>query len=73
MSEDRPQCAFRAGLPTPEEIAERLREVANDMRDLGTMMDYLGGFDVVGVRGRALIFMAQPLTAWAHEIEEAHG
>lgn len=60
-------------LPTNAEIAERLRAVANEMRRLGAMMDYLGGFDVLGARGRALIRVSQIPMEWAQEIEEAQG
>lgn len=52
MSEDRPRYEVTkpAGepLPTNAEIAERLRDLAHDMRDIGMTMDYVGGFGDVG-------------------------
>lgn len=73
MSEDRPQYAATKTppdpIPTNAEIAERLRAVAHEMRSLGGMMDYVGGFHMIGFCGRSLVDMAQRPTEWAHEIE----
>ena len=74
MSEDRPQYqAERDTVPTNAEIAERLRALSEQMADLGCDMEFLGGFGVVGTRGRMLLHMAQHPMDWAHEIEEAQG
>ena len=72
MSEDRPQYQ-RDPVPTNAEIAERLRALSEQMADLGCDMEFLGGFGVVGTRGRMLLHMAQHPMDWAHEIEEAQG
>jgi len=70
MSEDRPQYqAERDTVPTNAEIAERLRALSEQMADLGCDMEFLGGFGVVGTRGRMLLHMAQHPMDWAHEIE----
>ena len=68
MSEDRPQYQ-RDTVPTNAEIAERLRALSEQMADLGCDMEFLGGFGVVGTRGRMLLHMAQHPMDWAQEIE----
>ena len=73
MSEDRPQYQAERTVPTNAEIAERLRALSEQMADLGCDMEFLGGFGVVGTRGRMLLHMAQHPMDWAHEIEEAQG
>ena len=72
MSEDRPQYQ-RDTVPTNAEIAERLRTLSEQLADLGCDMEFLGGFGVVGTRGRMLLHMAQHPMDWAHEIEEEQG
>lgn len=77
MSEDRPQYAAIKTLPDPRpthaEIAERLRALVHEMRDIGMTMDYVGGFGPTGTRGRELIWAAQIVGDWAQEIEGAQG
>ena len=74
MSEDRPLYqAERDTVPTNAEIAERLRTVAHEMRDIGMTMDYVGGLGATGFYGRMMIYMAQRPMDWADEIEEAQG
>ena len=73
MSEDRQQYQAERTVPTHAEIAERLRTLSEQLADLGCDMEFLGGFGVVGTRGRMLIHMAQHPMDWAHEIEEAQG
>ena len=76
MSEDRPQYAAKTvGHPTTThaEIAERLQALACEMHELGTAMDYVGGFGPMSKRGRSLINAAWNYFEWAQEIEGAQG
>ena len=76
MSEDRPQYAAKpVGHPRPTnaEIADMLRALVHEMRDIGMTMDYVGGFGPTGTRGRELIWAARIVGDWAQEIEGARG
>ena len=75
MSEDRPLYEVLAemgkDMPPPDaaEIAERLRALAHEMRDIGMTMDYVGGLGATAFYGRMMIYMAQRPMDWADEIE----
>lgn len=71
MSEDRP--AYAAGTeapPTPAEIAERLRRLADEMFLLGAEMEYVGGFGVLRKRGTVLRDMHSLMRDWADEMTD---
>ena len=43
-------------LPTPKEIAHRLRLLSQQMQDLGAAMEYTAGFDgAMAARGKELL------------------
>ena len=43
-------------LPTPQEIAHRLRLLSQQMQDLGAAMEYTAGFDgAMAARGKELL------------------
>lgn len=79
MSEDRPTYPVNDPLahgtppPTPAEIAERLRRLADDMHAVGVDMEYFGGFGKAGARGVNMQDVSHIVRAWAHEIEGAQG
>ena len=76
MSEDRPQYAAKpVGHPRPTnaEIADMLRALVHEMRDIGGTMDYLGGMGLMAEHGRMLVEQAAIVSTWAQEIEGAQG
>jgi len=55
---------------THSEIAERLRALAEEMADLGTAMDYFGGFNGrMSQHGMELCGAASIVREWVGEIE----
>lgn len=57
---------------TRAEIAEALRDLALEMRTLGTAMDYYGGFDTeMSQHGRELVGAGLVAADWAKHIEES--
>ena len=54
----------------PAEMSQRLRHLSAEMIDLGTSMDYFGGFDSEIVRrGREMVGAGQIAKLWADEID----
>lgn len=72
MSEDRPQYQAERTVPTPAEIAERLRALADDMHAIGVDMTHLGGAGY-RVLGNSVIDRAGVFRTWAQDIEGAQG
>ena len=57
---------------TRAEIAEALRDLALEMRTLGTAMDYYGGFDTeMSQHGRELFGAGLVAADWAKHIKES--
>ena len=54
---------------TPEGLALRLRSVARMMADLGSDMDYIGGFGEIGDHGREMVGAAAVAVGWADGID----
>ena len=58
-------------LPTPQEIAHRLRLLSQQMQDLGATMEYTAGFDgAMAARGKELLGAGLIANSWADSIEE---
>lgn len=55
-----------------KEIAMQLRELAEEMLDLGAAMDYYGGMGEIGIHGRELIGAAKVAASWADAVEDEH-
>lgn len=51
------------------EIAASLRELAADMIELGTTMDYYGGMGEMGKHGREMMGAGSIAASWADEID----
>ena len=60
------------GTPTKEEIAARLRRLAEEMDDIAVAMDYYGGFDGWGKHGREIAGAGTIARQWAGEIEASN-
>jgi hypothetical protein len=55
---------------TPQEIANDLKSLSVRMVNLGTVMDYYGGFNgLMAKRGAELIHAGQVAESWAQHIE----
>ena len=58
-------------LPTPKEIANRLRLLSEQMQDLGAAMEYTAGFDgAMAEHGKELLGAGLIANGWATAIEE---
>ena len=58
-------------LPTPKEIAHRLRLLSQQMQDLGAAMEYTAGFDgAMAAHGKELLGAGLIASSWAAVIEE---
>ena len=58
-------------LPTPKEIAHRLRLLSQQMQDLGAAMEYTAGFDgAMAEHGKELLGAGLSASGWATAIEE---
>ena len=58
-------------LPTPQEIAHRLRLLSQQMQDLGAAMEYTAGFDgAMAEHGKELLGGGLIANSWATAIEE---
>ena len=58
-------------LPTPQEIANRLRLLSQQMQDLGAAMEYTAGFDgAMAGHGKELLGAGLIASGWATAIEE---
>ena len=58
-------------LPTPQEIAHRLRLLSEQMQDLGAAMEYAAGFDgAMAEHGKELLGAGLIASSWAAAIEE---
>jgi hypothetical protein len=63
-------CSITSDDPiTPQDIAYRLEELADDMTEIASLMDYYGGFSEMGRHGRELAGAAMIARQWAGEIE----
>ena len=57
-------------LPTPQEIANRLRLLSQQMQDLGAAMEYTAGFDgAMAEHGKELLGAGLIANSWAKAIE----
>lgn len=55
---------------TPKQIAKKLKKLSETMIELGTAMDYYGGFDGQMVQhGRELVGAGLIAKSWAEDIE----
>ena len=60
-----------SAIPTPQEIAHRLRLLSEQMQDLGAAMEYTAGFDgVMAEHGKELLGAGLIASGWAAAIEE---
>ena len=58
-------------LPTPQEIANRLRLLSQQMQDLGAAMEYTAGFDgAMAEHGKELFGAGLIASGWVAAIEE---
>ena len=58
-------------VPTPQEIAHRLRLLSQQMQDLGAAMEYTAGFGgAMAERGKELLGAGLIASGWATAIEE---
>jgi hypothetical protein len=60
------------GTPTKDEIAARLRRLADEMDDIAVTMDYYGGFAVWAQHGREIAGAGTIARQWAGEIEASN-
>lgn len=57
--------------PAPQEIANRLRLLSQQMQDLGAAMEYTAGFDgAMAEHGKELLGTGLIASGWAKAIEE---
>ena len=57
-------------VPTPQEIAHRLRLLSQQMQDLGAVMEYTAGFDgAMAEHGKELLGAGLIANSWAKAIE----
>ena len=60
-----------SAIPTPQEIAHRLRLLSQQMQDLGAAMEYTAGFDgEMAEHGKELLGAGLIASGWAAAIEE---
>ena len=60
-----------SAIPTPQEIAHRLRLLSQQMQDLGAAMEYTAGFDgAMAAHGKELLGAGLIANSWAAAIEE---
>ena len=60
-----------SAIPTPQEIAHRLRLLSEQMQDLGAAMEYTAGFDgAMAEHGKELLGAGLIASGWAAAIEE---
>ena len=60
-----------SAIPTPQEIAHRLRLLSEQMQDLGAAMEYTAGFDgAMAAHGKELLGAGLIASGWAAAIEE---
>ena len=60
-----------SAVPTPQEIAHRLRLLSEQMHDLGAAMEYTAGFDgAMTEHGKELLGAGLIASGWAAAIEE---
>ena len=60
-----------SAIPTPQEIAHRLRILSQQMQDLGAAMEYTAGFDgAMAEHGKELLGAGLIANGWAAAIEE---
>ena len=60
-----------SALPTPQEIAHRLRLLSQQMQDLGAAMEYTAGFDgAMAENGKELLGAGLIASGWVAAIEE---
>ena len=60
-----------SAIPTPQEIAHRLRLLSQQMQDLGAAMEYTAGFDgAMAEHGKELLGAGLIANSWAAAIEE---
>ena len=60
-----------SAIPTPQEIAHRLRLLSQQMQDLGAAMEYTAGFDgAMAAHGKELLGAGLIASGWAKAIEE---
>jgi hypothetical protein len=58
-------------VPSPQEIANRLRLLSQQMQDLGAAMEYTAGFDgEMAEHGKELLGAGLIASGWAAAIEE---
>ena len=53
-----------------EEMSHRLRELAEDMIEVGVLMEYYGGISELGIHGRELVGAGKIAATWADAIED---
>ena len=59
-----------SAIPTPQEIAHRLRLLSQQMQDLGAAMEYTAGFDgEMAEHGKELLGAGLIASGWATAIE----
>lgn len=54
----------------PKHLATRLDKLAEDMLEVGTMMDYYGGFADSSDNGRKLAYASGLVKSWADEMTQ---
>ena len=60
-----------SAIPTPQEIAHRLRLLSEQMQDLGAALEYTAGFDgAMAEHGKELLGAGLIANSWATAIEE---
>ena len=60
-----------SAIPTPQQIANRLRLLSQQMQDLGAAMEYTAGFDgSMAEHGKELLGAGLIASGWATAIEE---
>ena len=60
-----------SAIPTPQQIAHRLRLLSQQMQDLGAAMEYTAGFDgAMAEHGKELLGAGLIASGWATAIEE---
>lgn len=60
------------GTPSKDEIAARLRRLADEMDDIAVTMDYYGGFAEWSRHGREIAGAGEIARQWAEEIEASN-
>lgn len=62
--------ALKEPITQKAEIVKRLRELSDEMIEIGTAMDYYGGLAEYAKHGAELVGAAQIAKSWIPEIEE---